>query len=39
MAADLGHVHPERIKQRGETVASVRTNFALMNEYRDLRLA
>jgi len=39
MAAELGHVHPERIDQRGETVASVRTNFALMNEYRDLRLA
>jgi len=39
MAAELGHVHPERIDQRGETVASVRTNFALMKEYRDLRLA
>jgi uncharacterized protein (DUF362 family) len=38
MAADLGHVHPERIEQRGETIASVRTNFALMNEYKDLRL-
>jgi uncharacterized protein (DUF362 family) len=39
MAADLGHVHPQRIEQRGETVASVRTNFALMEEYKNLRLA
>jgi uncharacterized protein (DUF362 family) len=39
MAANLGHVHPERIEQRGETVASVRTNFALMDEYKYLRLA
>jgi uncharacterized protein (DUF362 family) len=38
MAADLGHVRPERIQQRGETIASVRTNFALMDEYKDLRL-
>ncbi len=39
MAADLGHVHPERIEQRGETIASVQTNFALMEEYKYLRLA
>jgi uncharacterized protein (DUF362 family) len=39
MAADLGHVHPERIEQRGEAVASVRSNFALIDEYKDLRLA
>jgi uncharacterized protein (DUF362 family) len=39
MAADIGHVHPERIEQRGETIASVRTNFALLNEFKDLRLA
>jgi len=39
MAADLGHVHPERIEQRGETIASVQTNFALMEEYKNLRLA
>ncbi|HTB17895.1 MAG TPA: DUF362 domain-containing protein [Bryobacteraceae bacterium] len=38
MAADLGHVRPERIEQRGETIASVRTNFALIDEYKDLRL-
>ena len=38
MAADIGHVHPERIEQRGETIASVRTNFALLPEYKDLRL-
>ncbi len=37
-AADLGHVHAERIEQRGETVASVRTNFALIDEYKNLRL-
>jgi len=39
MAADLGHVHTGRIEQRGETVASVQTNFALMDEYKNLRLA
>jgi uncharacterized protein (DUF362 family) len=39
MAAVLGHIHPERIEQRGETIASVRTNFALMPEYETLRLA
>jgi len=39
MAAELGHVHPARIDQRGETVASVRNNFDLMPEYRQLRLA
>lgn len=39
MAADLGHVHPDRIEQRGETIASVHTNFALIDEYKDLRLA
>ena len=38
MAADLGHVHPERIEQRGETVDSVHTNFALLDEFSRLRL-
>jgi uncharacterized protein (DUF362 family) len=38
MAADLGHVHPERIEQRGETIASVQTNFALTDDFKDLRL-
>jgi len=38
MAADLGHVRPERIEQRGETIASVRTNFALSHDFKDLRL-
>jgi uncharacterized protein (DUF362 family) len=39
MAADLGHVHPGRIEQRGETVASVQSNFALIEEFQHLRLA
>lgn len=39
MAADLGHVHPARIEQRGETIASVQTNFALIQEFSGLRLA
>jgi hypothetical protein len=39
MAADLGHLHAGRIEQRGETIASVRTNFALIDEYKNLRLA
>ena len=37
LAADLGHVHPERIDQRGETIASVHTNFALIDEFNKLR--
>ena len=39
LAADLGHLHSGRIEQRGETIASVRTNFALLDEYKSLRLA
>jgi uncharacterized protein (DUF362 family) len=39
LAATLGHVHADRIDQRGETIASVRTNFALVDEFRNLRLA
>ncbi len=39
MAAGLGHVRGSRIQQRGETVASVRSNFALIDEFQGLRLA
>jgi uncharacterized protein (DUF362 family) len=39
LAADLGHVHPGRIEQRGESIASVQTNFALIEEFSGLRLA
>jgi uncharacterized protein (DUF362 family) len=39
MAADIGHVHPDRIEQRGESVDSVHSNFALIEEFRGLRLA
>jgi uncharacterized protein (DUF362 family) len=39
LAADLGHLHTSRIEQRGETVASVQTNFALIDAYKGLRLA
>ena len=38
MTADLGHVHPRRIEQRGETIASVQSNFALIEEFQHLRL-
>ncbi len=38
MAADIGHVHPPQIDQRGETVASVATNFTLIDDFKDLRL-
>ena len=38
LTADLGHVRTNRIEQRGESIASVRTNFALIDEYKDLRL-
>jgi len=39
MAAELGHVFPERIEQRGETTASVRTNFQLTEDFKELRLS
>lgn len=39
LAAGLGHVHADRIDQRGETVASVHTDFALIDEFGWLRLA
>jgi hypothetical protein len=38
LAADLGHVHTGRIEQRAESVASVQTNFALIDEFQSLRL-
>ncbi len=38
MAADRGHVHPDRIEQRGETIASVHSNFRLIDDFKDLRL-
>jgi uncharacterized protein (DUF362 family) len=40
MAADgsLGHVEESRIEQRGENIREVRTNFALMDSFRGLRL-
>ena len=39
MGADLGHVHADRIEQRGETIASVQTNFNLIEEFQYLRLS
>ncbi len=39
LASALGHVLPQGIEQRGESPAAVRTDFALIREYRDLRLA
>jgi uncharacterized protein (DUF362 family) len=39
LAATLGHVHPGRIEQRGESIADVHTNFALIDEFSHLRLA
>jgi uncharacterized protein (DUF362 family) len=40
MAADkLGIVEEARIEQRGEAIASVRTNFQLIKEFHELRLA
>ena len=38
-AADrLGVIDPTRIEQRGEPIAGLRTNFALIKEYTQLRL-
>lgn len=39
MAADLGHVKPDRIDQRGETIASVHSDFQLISDFALLRLA
>jgi uncharacterized protein (DUF362 family) len=39
LAATLGHLREARIEQRGETVPSVRTNFALLPDFQSLRLA
>ncbi len=38
MAAELGNSAPVNIEQRGETPESVRTDFQLMDRFRDLRL-
>jgi uncharacterized protein (DUF362 family) len=39
LGATLGHIRGSRIQQRGESIASVQTNFALINEFQGLRLA
>jgi uncharacterized protein (DUF362 family) len=41
MAGDrnLGHVDQDRVEQRGEDIAAVRTNFQLIPAFRSLRLA
>jgi uncharacterized protein (DUF362 family) len=38
-AADLGHIRPDRIDQRGERIDSVHTNFELIPAFSALRLA
>jgi uncharacterized protein (DUF362 family) len=38
LSAKRGHLRTERIEQRGEPVASVRTDFALIDSRRNLRL-
>jgi uncharacterized protein (DUF362 family) len=38
MAPELGQIDPARIEQRGEAPASVRTDFALTEAFRHLRL-
>ncbi|MBI3681532.1 MAG: DUF362 domain-containing protein [Acidobacteria bacterium] len=39
MAGELGHTEESHIEQRGESIASVRTPFALIEEFRHIRLA
>jgi uncharacterized protein (DUF362 family) len=39
LVAEWGHVRERQIEQRGETIASVRTPFALMPEFEHVRLA
>ena len=39
MAADkLGITEESRIEQRGEPIRAVRTNFQLINQFREIRL-
>ena len=38
MASSLGHLSASRIRQRGETVGAVHTNFSLLEEFRHYRL-
>lgn len=38
LSSDLGILDPARIEQRGEAIASVRTPFRLIHEFRKLRL-
>jgi uncharacterized protein (DUF362 family) len=39
LAADLGHLAENRIEQRGENLAAVRSSFALIPEFQGLRLS
>jgi len=39
MAADLGHVKPDHIDQRGENIASVHSDFRLAPDFAGLRLS
>jgi hypothetical protein len=38
LAAERGHILPDRIEQRAESIASVRTNFALIDNFQAFRL-
>jgi uncharacterized protein (DUF362 family) len=39
MSVELGHLSAERIEQRGENLSAVQTTFALLEEFRMLRLS
>src|SRR5258708_40322461 len=39
LAATLGHGHPDRIDQRGESIDTEHPNFPLIEEFTHLRLA
>ncbi len=39
MAREIGHIDENRIEQRGETIAAVRSPFALIEEFQHVRLA
>jgi uncharacterized protein (DUF362 family) len=38
LAAERGHLSADRIEQRAESIASVRTNYVLMDNFRNSRL-
>jgi uncharacterized protein (DUF362 family) len=39
LTAERGHVHADRIEQRAESIASVRTNYVLIDSFKTFHLS